>query len=132
MVRLLASAVVTLVADAIALVVAAQILDDMALDADGFVTALVLFAVTGMLVEPLLRQTALQKSPALLGSTALVATLVSLIVSAVVGDGLRISGATTWVLATVIVWAVSLAASLLLPLVIFKKALAERRERASS
>jgi putative membrane protein len=125
MVRLLATAVVSLIADAIALVVAAQVLDDMSLDAGGFVTALVLFAVVGLLVEPLMRQVAVRNAPALLGSTALVATLVSLIVTALVSDGLQISGALTWVLATVIVWAVALVASLLLPLVIFRSVLRE-------
>jgi putative membrane protein len=127
MVRLLASAVVSLIADAIGLIVAAQVLDDMSLDAGGFVTALVLFAVVGLLVEPLLRQVAVRNAPALLGSTALVATLVSLIVTALVSDGLSISGTLTWVLATIIVWAIALAASLLLPLVIFRSVLRERQ-----
>jgi putative membrane protein len=124
MIRLAATAVVSLLADAVALIVAAQVLDDMSLDAAGFTLALVLFAVTGLLVEPLLRQVALRNAPALLGSSALVSTLVSLVVTALVSDGLQISGATTWVLATVLVWAVSLVASLLLPLLIFKKILA--------
>jgi hypothetical protein len=126
MIRLVATAVVSLIADAIALVVAAQVLDDMALDASGFALAVVLFAATSLLLEPLLRQVAVRNAPALLGSTALVCTLVSLVVTAVVGDGLRISGALTWVLATVIVWAVAVAARLLLPLIIFKKVLAQR------
>jgi uncharacterized membrane protein YvlD (DUF360 family) len=125
MIRLVATAVVSLLADAIALVVAAQVLDDMSLDAAGFTIALVLFAVTGLLVEPLLRQIAVRNAPALLGSSALVATLVSLVVTALVTDGLQISGAVTWVLATVLVWAVALAARLLLPLLIFKKILTE-------
>jgi uncharacterized membrane protein YvlD (DUF360 family) len=125
MIRLVATAVVSLLADAIALIVAAQVLDDMSLDAAGFTIALVLFAVTGLLVEPLLRQIAVRNAPALLGSSALVATLVSLVVTALVTDGLQISGAVTWVLATVLVWAVALAARLLLPLVIFKKILTE-------
>jgi hypothetical protein len=127
MVRLLAAAIVSLLADAVGLLVAAQVLDDMALDVDGFVTAVVLFALVGLLIEPLLRQVAVRNVPALLGSTALVATLVSLIVTALVSDGLRISGTLTWVLATVIVWAVALLASLLLPLVIFRSVLRERQ-----
>jgi hypothetical protein len=48
----------------------------------------------------------------------------------VLTDGLRISGLTTWVLATVVVWAAALAANLLLPLVIFKRVLAEARDGA--
>jgi hypothetical protein len=126
MIRLVAAAVVALLSDAIALIVTAQVLDDMALDAGGFVTALVIYALVSLLIEPLIRQVALRNASALLGSTALVATLVSLVVTAVIGDGLRISGAVTWVLATIMVWLVALVARLLLPMVIFKKALAAR------
>lgn len=126
MIRLVATAVVSFLANAIALVVAAQILPDMALDVSGFLIAVGIFTLAAVLVEPLTRQVAIKSAPALLGSTALVATIVSLVTTAVLSDGLRISGLTTWVLATVIVWAVALAARLLLPLVIFKKVLAQR------
>lgn len=127
MIRLLASAVLTLIGNAIALVVAAVVLPDMGLDVGGFVIAVLIFTGTAILIEPLLRQTALSKAPAILGSSALIATLVSLLVTAWVGDSLRISGLTTWVLAAVLVWGIALAARLLLPLVVFKQILAERR-----
>jgi hypothetical protein len=129
MIRLVASAVVSLVASAIALVVAALVLDDMALDGGAFVVAVVVFTGAVVLVEPLLRQVAIRNAPALLGSSALVATLIALVVTVVVSDGLRISGALTWVSATVIVWLVALAARFLLPFVIFKRVFAEARGR---
>ena len=132
MIRLVATMVVALLADAIALLVTAQVLDDMALDAGGFVTAVVIFALVSLLIEPLVRQVALRNVPALLGSTALVATLISLVATAVIGDGLRISGAGTWVLATILVWLIALVVRLLLPLVIFKKALAARANAAGT
>lgn len=126
MIRLVATAVVSFLANAIALVVGAQILADMALDVSGFLIAVFIFTVAAVLVEPLTRQVALTKAPALLGSTALVATIVSLVATAVLSDGLRISGLTTWILATIIVWVVALAARMLLPMVMFKKVLARR------
>lgn len=127
MIRLIATGVIALVANAIALVVAAQLLDDMSLDSLSFVIAAAIYTGIAVLAEPLIRQMAFKSAPALLGSSALVATLVSLIITAVIADGLEINGLTTWVLATVIVWAVALAARLLLPLVIFKKTLAAAR-----
>ena len=127
MVRLVAVAVVSLVANAVGLVVAALLLDDMALDAVAFVIAVLIFTGVAVLIEPLIRQMALKSAPALLGSSALVATLISLVVTAAVSDGLSISGLGTWVLATVIVWAVALAARLLLPLIVFKEVLSNRR-----
>lgn len=132
MIRLLATAVVSVLADAVALLITAQLLDDMALDLSGFLLAVALFAITGTLIEPLLRQVAVRNAPALLGSTALLATLVSLVVTAWVGDGLRIDGAATWVLATVLVWLIAVAARMLLPLVIFKKTLAAARGRTAA
>ncbi|OOL29336.1 hypothetical protein GQ85_26650 [Rhodococcus rhodochrous] len=127
MVRLLASTVVALLANALALLVGAWVLPGMTLDGVAFVIAVVLFTVAAMLVDPLMRQLAVTKTPALLGSSALISTLVALIVTSLVSDGLQIRGAATWILATVIVWAVALIARMLLPLVIFKKTLAKRR-----
>lgn len=127
MIRLVATGVIALLANAIALVVGAQVLEDMSLDGLSFVIAVLIYTGAAVLSEPLIRQMALKNAPALIGSSSLVATLVSLVVTAVVSDGLQINGATTWVLATVLVWAVALAGRLLLPMVMFKKALANAR-----
>lgn len=124
MIRLAASATIALLADAVALIVTSLLLEDMALDVTGFVIAVLIFTGVGVLIEPLLRQIAVKNVPALLGSSSLIATLVSLVVTAIVSDGLRISGALTWVLATVLVWLIGLGGRLLLPLVLFKKVLA--------
>ena len=130
MIRLAARALISLLANAVGLVVAAQLLDDMSLSVAGFVTASLIFTVVAVVSEPLIRQIALKNVPAILGSSALIATLASLILTSVLTDGLRISGLSTWVLATVVVWAAALAANLLLPLVIFKRVLAEARDGA--
>lgn len=126
--RLIASATIALLADALGLIVAALILDDIHLDPLGFVVAVFVFAVVDLLIQPLLRQTAIKQAPALVGSSALIATIVSFAVTGVVTDGLTIDGALGWVLGPVIVWAVALVAQLLLPLVIFKKTLARRND----
>ncbi len=129
MMRTLAAAVVGLIANSIALIVGAIVLDKMTLNGLGFVVAVVVFTGTGLLVEPLIRQSAMRRNQALLGSTALIATLVALIVTVIFTDGLQISGGLTWIMATVIVWLVALGARLLLPLLIFKRVLAEARDR---
>jgi putative membrane protein len=126
---LLARAVISLVANAVALLVADVVLDDVSIGATGFVVAVLVFTGVAVLIEPLIRQMALKNAPAILGSTALVATLVSLIVTTLITDEMSISGAATWVIATVLVWAVALGARLLLPLVIFKRTLAEASDR---
>ncbi len=123
MIRIVASATVRLIADALGLLVASWIIDDMTLTASGFLIAVGLFSVTGLLIEPLLRQMAIKNAPVLLGSSALISTLVGLIVTALITDGLTIRGLGTWLAATVLVWAIGLAGRLLLPFVIFKKTL---------
>lgn len=99
----------------------------MSLSSFAFVIAVVIFTVSVILIDPLLRQVAMTKTPVLIGSSALISTLIALIVTALVSNGLRIDGITTWILATVIVWAVALVARLLLPYIVFKKTLAKRR-----
>lgn len=131
MMRLLASTVLALIANAIGLIVGAWVLDDMALGTTGFLIAVVIYTVADILFEPLLRQQALARAPVLIGSTSLVSTLVALIVTAIVSDSLRIDGVTGWILATVVVWLVALVARLLLPFVIFKKTLAAARGRGA-
>lgn len=116
-----------MIADAIALLVAQFLVDDMRLTAAGFFMAVVIFAVASVLMEPLLRQAAIRNAPALLGSSSLIVTLLSLIITATVSDSLTIRGLGSWVWVTVLVWAVGLVARMVLPLVMFKKVLGAAR-----
>jgi len=125
-VRLLVSGVIYLVANAVGLLVAAWVLDDMSIDGAAFVIAVVIFTAVEVVARPLFTQLALKNVGGLVGSTALVATLVGLIVTDWVSDGLTIDGAMTWVLATVIVWAASLIAGLILPVLLVKRAVGNR------
>lgn len=127
MIRLVARATVALLANAVALIITAQVLDGMALNVSGFLTALLVYTGTMVLIEPLIRQGAIRSAPAILGSSSLIATLVGLLVASTLTDGLNIDDLTTWVIATVLVWGISLAGRFLLPLIIFKRVLADAR-----
>jgi putative membrane protein len=127
MVRMLLGFLIQLLSNALGLLVANWLLDDVEVSGTAFVVAVVIFTVAYAVAQPFLTQMALSKAPALRGGVALVATLVGLIVTAAVSDGLSISGALTWIEATVIVWIVSLLGVLLLPLVIIRKRAEERR-----
>jgi uncharacterized membrane protein YvlD (DUF360 family) len=127
MVRLLLSFLIQLLSNALGLLVASWVLADVEIDATAFVIAVVIFTVVYAVSQPALTQMALSKAPALRGGVALVATLVGLVVTSLVSDGLSISGALTWVEATVIVWIVSLVGVLVLPLVLIKKKAEENR-----
>ena len=121
MIRLALSAIAQLIANAVALLVANYFLDDMSLTASGFLTAVVIFTVAEVLLLPFFRQMAFNKAQALAGSSALVASFGALVITTAIADGLEIDGLSTWVVATLIVWAASLVTTLLLPILVFKR-----------
>lgn len=127
MIRLLISAGIRLLANTIGLLVATAILDGMTIDASAFVMAVLIFTVVEVVFEPLLRQMAMRSAQALMGSVSLIVTFVGLLVTGLVSDGLQITGVSTWILATIIVWLAALVAGLILPLILVKRAASDRR-----
>ena len=121
MIRLLVRTLIALVANAVGLIVAAAVLDDMQLDATSFVVAVVIFTIVFALLQPFLVVQLRRVGSGVIGAVALIATLVSLIVTDLLTDGLSISGVTTWILAALIVWLAALVAALLLPFLGLKK-----------
>ena len=128
MIRLLVRLVIAFASNAVGLLVAAAVLDGMSLDVTGFLVAVAVFTVVFALLQPFLISV-LRRSPApVLGGVALIATLVSLIVTELLTDGLSIRGVGTWIAATVIVWLGSVLAAFILPYLGLKKYLDERRD----
>lgn len=127
---MLISAAIRLAANAIGLIAAAWILDGISLDLGAFIIAVVIFTVVEVIMDPLLTKIAVEKVPALRGGVALVTTILGLIITSLISSGLRISGISTWVLATLIVWLFALIAGLILPLIFLKNRRAENQARA--
>lgn len=128
--RMLANLVVLVIANAVGLLIAAWLLDDVDLSAGAFVLAVAVFTGVEIIAQPLIIKMGWKYARPLTGASALVATFVALVVTAVVTDGLEIRGAAAWVLATVIVWAAALLAALLLPMFMFKHVLNARRDNS--
>ena len=116
-----------LAANAVGLIVAATVLDGMDLDATAFIFAVVIFTVVYALMLPFFASQLRRRGSSALGGVALIATLVSLIVTDLISDGFTISGIGTWIAATVIVWVASLLAAFILPFLGLKKYLEERQ-----
>jgi len=127
MIRLLVSFLIQLAANALGLLVADWVLEDVSVSGTAFLVAVLIFTVVYAIAQPFLTQLALSSATALRGATALVATLIGLIVTSLLSDGLSISGGLTWLEATVIVWIVSLLGTLVLPLIFVKKKVEEKR-----
>ena len=128
MIRLIVRTIVALAANAVGLIVAAAVLDDMELDVGGFVLALVIFTVAFALLQPFLVVQLRGAGSAALGGVALLATLASLIITDLLSDGFTIDGGVTWLLAAVIVWAAAVIATFILPFLGLKRFLEERRD----
>lgn len=128
MIRLIVRTAVLLVANAIGLIVAASVLDDMNLDVAGFIIAVAVFTLTLALLQPFIASQLRRRGSAALGGVALIATLAALIITTILTDGLSIRGAGTWIAASVIVWAAALIAAFVLPFLGLKKYLEERRD----
>jgi putative membrane protein len=131
MLRLIASIVLELLANAVGLLAASWILSPaFSIDAIGFIIVVAIFSATRFILGPLMLQLSMHYARVLVGGVSLVTILVSLIATSVLSNHLVITGFSTWVLATIIIWVFGVIATLLLPAVIFKKTLAAAGSRS--
>jgi putative membrane protein len=126
MIRFLVSAVIWVASAALGLFVAQSVLDDMSVDTLSFVVVAAIFAILQAVLSPFILKMAVRYAPPIVGGIGLVSTFVALAITAAVTDGLSIEGADTWVFASLIVWLVTMVATLLLPLLLAKTALMRR------
>lgn len=130
MIRLLVRAAIFLVSAAVGLLVAAWLVDGVSVTAGGFIVAVVLFAAIQSVLSPFIAKVTAKNASALLGGVGLLSTFVALVITSFFGEALTIDGgATTWVLATLVVWLATALATLLLPLILVKAGLEAARER---
>jgi len=128
MVRTLIKVGLTIAGNAIGLLVAAVLLDDVNLDGAAFILAVVIFTVAELILEPLIEKMVTEHAERLRIFTSLVTTFLALLVTDLISDGLDIEGATTWLLATVIVWAGTLLAGVILLRLFLKDRRDDRRD----
>lgn len=132
MIRLLVRMFLALLANTVGLLAASALLDGFNINASGFITAVIIFTLATVVLGPLVISIALRNIPVLMGGVALVTTLVGLIITDWFSDGLSISGASTWLLSTLIVWLCSLLATVILPLFMFKQILGNNKDKNST
>jgi hypothetical protein len=128
MLRFVATAIIELIASAFGLLVAKWLLPGFSITFGGFVFVVAIFTAARFLLAPLVFKLSFRYARVLTGGIALVTTFLGLLVTTWLTDGLAITGASTWVIATLIVWLFGVIAVLLLPLFVFKQALAKRSD----
>lgn len=126
MIRLLVRTLVALAANAVGLIVASLVLGGFEINVASFIVAVVIFTVVFAVLTPFLAVQLRRLGNGAIGATALIATLVSLIVTDLLSDGFTISGVGTWIAAAIIVWLAALVAAFVLPFLGLKKYLEER------
>lgn len=129
MIRLLIRATLLLVASAIGLLVAKLTLDDMTINFSSFIEVTVIFTILQTVLSPFIAKVSARNAPALLGGIGLISTVVALIVTSLVSDGLTITGLSTWAYASLIVWLVTMIVTLLLPIILVKFGVHQAAER---
>ena len=129
MLRLIVSFAIHLVANAVGLLVANLVLDDLTIDAGPFLWAVLIFTVVETFAGPLIMKIALQNAKGLMGGIALVVTFVGLLVTEIIADGFDINGVSTWIAATVIVWFAAMLAGLIIPVILVKRGVESARAR---
>ena len=132
MIRFLVRSLIFLVSAAVGLLVAAWLVDGVAVTAGGFLVAVVLFAVIQSILTPFLAKVTATNASALLGGVGLLSTFVALWLTTLIGDSLTIDGGvSTWLAAIVIVWLATALATLLIPLILVKFGVEAARARRS-
>jgi uncharacterized membrane protein YvlD (DUF360 family) len=127
MIRLLVRTVIAVAANAVGLIVASLVLDGFSIKVASFVVAVVIFTIVFAVLTPFLAVQLRRLGNGAIGATALIATLVSLVITDLLSDGFTISGVGTWIAAAVIVWLAALVAAFVLPFLGLKKYLEENR-----
>ena len=126
MLKFFARTALSLLANALALLVASVLLTGFSINGLAFVVAVCIFTASTTILEPLITKIATQNAPYLLGGIALVTTFVGLLVTTIITDGLSIMGIGTWVMATLITWLATVVGSLILPRFLFKEVLGSK------
>ena len=132
MIRFLLSVAISLVSAALALLVAAWLVDGVTVQTTGFVVAVVVFSVAQGLLAPFVFNVARKYASAVLGGIGLVSTVLGLFVATLFPGGLQISGVTAWVLSALVVWLITALGTWILGALIIKRWWMNRTPKAAA
>ena len=106
--RFLISWLLGLGANAIALILAALIFPGFTLTFEGFIVALLVFALLSALLPWLVLKFLMRHAGSLIALSGLVGTFLALLVTSLLTSGLDIDGTWTWIGATLLIWIISM------------------------
>ncbi|WP_154793856.1 hypothetical protein [Occultella kanbiaonis] len=129
MIRLLIRLAFFLGAAAVGLAIAVLVIDDLTITPVSFIAVVVVFAVIQSVLTPFISTVARNAAPVLIGAAGLVSTFAGLLVSSLVfGDNFQITGGVgSWLITSVVVWLLTMIATVLLPVIFVKRKVADAR-----
>jgi uncharacterized membrane protein YvlD (DUF360 family) len=92
-----------------------------------YVIVAAIFAVIQSLIAPMMNQYTERNAKMFMGGVGIFSTLIALIITNLISGALSISGLGTWVAAAIIVWLFGAVAAWILPFLLVKKVVNERR-----
>jgi hypothetical protein len=132
MARFFIRVVVFIASAALGLWITSLLIDGFQINARGFVTSVLVFAVLQSVLSPIFAKLANRYARALLGGVGLISTFIALLVAHFFTGGLQISGLSAWIAATAVVWLVTALATWLLPFLFVKKKVNDKRSSKES
>ena len=127
--RLVAAFVIRFVAAFVALAVVGVVVDGVSVDPIGLPIAALIYAVIMLIAAPALERLLAEGSGWATRLTGLAATFVALLVTTLISDALEIDGLVAWILATLIVWVVAIAADWIMGRLLFERIAGSPRRR---
>jgi len=128
MFRFLAVTVLTLIGNALGLLVASWLLDGFNLSLQGFLWSVLFFTIAQLILSPFVLSMTIRYMPVLRGGIALVTTLLVLWLTTLFTSGVEIKDLNAWILAPLIIWLTTVLAGVVLPLFLFKKTIGKVKE----
>jgi len=122
MVRFLIRLVINLATAALALWITSLVLpDNFSISISALLIAAVIFAVLQAILAPFIFNMARKYASFLLGGVGLVSTLLALLITSLLVEGLVITGLSGWIVGTLVVWLITAIGGWILGLIFLKK-----------
>ncbi|MBK8462653.1 MAG: phage holin family protein [Nigerium sp.] len=104
MLRFFIQTTINLITAALGLLITAAMLPDFTVQPLGFVAAVVVVVIAQAILSPFVFSMSRKYAPALLGGIGIISTLLALIIASFMPGGITITGLTTWIAASLILW----------------------------
>ena len=127
MIRFLIRVAVYFASAFIGLWVADLLLSGLSIAVSSYFTVAIIFALIQAIISPLVFKMTAKNANAFIGGVGLLSVFVSLLITNILLSGITVTGFSTWILASLIIWLVTAIAAFILPFIVAKNVVEERR-----